>query len=160
MALYCRDITSRIARVAAAIRLSVPSAMTLTNLGVTKGKTECRELSMLSKYAFSCNPRVFVPYDRRARDALRKVLGHKFKDGDYIAYMKAFEAAKEKVVSRLTSIGVTSDTFSVCGRRLDKALFELRATDKRLMLAGGFSAKTMLNECEKLDQDLVAMLRR
>jgi hypothetical protein len=41
-------------------------------------------------------------------------LGHKFKDGGYIAYMKAFEAAKERVVSRLTSIGVTSDTFSVC----------------------------------------------
>lgn len=112
---------------------------TLTNLAVDKGKTECRELSMLSKYAFSCNPRIFVPYDRRARDALRKVMGHKLKDGDYIAYMKAFEAAKEEVVSRLTSIGVTSDTFSVCGRKLDKALFELRATDKRLMLAGGFS---------------------
>ena len=100
--------------------------------------------------AVSCNPRIFVPYDRTARDALRKVWGHKFKDGDYIAYMKAFDAAKDKVVSRLTSIGVTSNTFSVSGKKLDKALFELRATDERLMLAGGFSAKTMLKECQKL----------
>ena len=52
--------------------------------------------------------------DRTARDALRKVLGHKFKDCGYIVDMKVFEAAKERVVSCLMSIGVTSDTFSVC----------------------------------------------
>jgi hypothetical protein len=134
--------------------------ITLTNLAVETGKTECRELSMFSKYAFSCNPRIFVPYDKRGRDGLREVWQHKFKDGDYIAYMNAFDAAKVEVVSRLASIGVTSDTFSISGRKLDKALFELRVTDKRLMLAGGFNAGTMLKECRQLDQNLEAMLRR
>jgi hypothetical protein len=41
-------------------------------------------------------------------------------------------------------VGISSDTLSVSGKKLDQLLFALRVTDKRLMLTGGFGAETML----------------
>ncbi len=75
------------------------------NLNVTTG----RPLSLVSKLAFSCQPELFAPYDKRARAALR--LGGHRTEGDYPAFMDAFirELRPFKVALRKAGISAKNN---------------------------------------------------
>jgi hypothetical protein len=109
------------------------------NLGVTTG----RPLSLVSKLAFSCKPELFTPYDRRARAALHQ-LGDHATEGDYSAFMTAFNQELRPFKSALKKVGISkrSDIFDV-PVTMSQKLLEVRSFDKYLMLVGGFSREQM-----------------
>ena len=108
-----------------------------------------RPTSLLSKLAFCCQPEVFSPYDSLARKALRDDYG--IKDHKYADYMEAIFLEKERVADMLRSRGITATSLRYKGKVLGQNLFELRATDKWLMLRGGFKAERMRKEFSTRD---------
>jgi len=112
--------------------------------------THGRPTSLMSKFAFSCCPTIYAPYDRRARSALR-VLHFVVPDHNYGPYMGAFTAVRESVAAALVDIhitleavmddlGINQGNYPPNQPPMDQALFEMRTTDKFLMLLGGFPA--------------------
>jgi hypothetical protein len=81
-------------------RLGSPQAYKLVQdfavEGKEQGHVKARLTSLMWKFAFSCNPKTFAPYDRRACAGLRK-LGYKFKDHDYVSYMERFLLRKRRL---------------------------------------------------------------
>jgi hypothetical protein len=108
----------------------------------------------MSKFAFSCRPATFVPYDSRARGALRD-FGHDIPDHGYALYMQAFIAEKAKTIKRLHALGITPSKLPYRGAIMEDALFEMRVVDKRLMLKGGFSPESMARTFGPTDFRLV-----
>ncbi len=106
----------------------------LASRALSEGITQNRETSLISKFAFSCLPTIFIPYDRTVRDALRGPLGFRFEDHDYVAYTRAFCASADHF-----GAPPAPDVFTVGGKIMDAELFALRYLDKRLMLLGGFN---------------------
>jgi hypothetical protein len=97
----------------------------------------------VSKLAFSCKPELFTPYDRRARAALHQ-LGDHATEGDYSAFMTAFNQELRPFKSALKKVGISkrSDIFDV-PVTMSQKLLEVRSFDKYLMLVGGFSREQM-----------------
>jgi hypothetical protein len=58
---------------------------------------KCRPTSLISKFAFSCYPTMYVPYDSTARKGLSN-LGHQIPGHAYVLYVRAFHAEKTKIV--------------------------------------------------------------
>jgi hypothetical protein len=109
-----------------------------------------RPTSLISKFAFSCRPLIFVPYDRRARSAFRRS-GYKISDHAYSAYMGAFNAEKKTTIERLYARGIKASNLPYRGQIMDDELFEMRVADRRLMLQGGFSPNYMVRDYTNSD---------
>lgn len=116
---------------------------TLCQQALDKGIFRGRETSLMSKFAFSCSPATFAPYDKYGRLGLRK-LGHNIPEHEYALYMQAFIAEKEKIIKRLHKSGITPSKLPYPGKIMkDDAILEMRVVDKRLMLYGGFPRDAM-----------------
>jgi len=109
-----------------------------------------RPTSLISKFAFSCRPKIFVPYDRRARCALRRS-GYKIPDHAYGVYMEAFNAEKKRTIERLYAHGIRASNLPYQGQTMNDELFEMRVADRCLMLHGGFSASYMTRDYSQSD---------
>ncbi len=136
------------------LTLTSPSAYVLVqqiaNAGAVSRGLTGRPLSLISKLAFSCQPELFSPYDSRARLAL-KILGGHITNGDYPAYMAAFnfELAKFKKALKIAGMSQRSHIFGVTVT-MNQSLFELRTFDKYLMLRGEFSRVKMQKIANRL----------
>jgi hypothetical protein len=100
---------------------------------------DIRPTSLVSKFAFSCCPATFVPYDRIARGQLRT------SDQDYVTYRR--EAAKHqadvkeklaKFIRPSGQVGLTSQHLPLYGKSMNQQVFVARAADWYLLLRGGF----------------------
>lgn len=96
---------------------------------------DVRPTSLASKWAFSCAPVTFVPYDSKGREVLRTVEHH------YVAYSKAFELRMQNVEEMLNSfvrpdgmLGLTANNLPFYGEIMDQLLFSMRTTDWLLLL--------------------------
>lgn len=117
--------------------------------------------SLISKLAFSLQPKIFAPYDARVRCALRQA-GYKVPDHQYCNYMTCFVRETEKLIEELRRSGVTDTTLQMFAafivnqliesgdntnqalcENLDQDLIKLRYADKYLMLNGGFNLDRM-----------------
>jgi hypothetical protein len=114
----------------------------IANEGANLNGTSGRPLSLVSKLAFSCQPQLFAPYDKRARAALR-LCGHRT-EGDYPAFMDAFNRELRPFKAELRKAGISAKN-NIIGARvtMSQKLFERRTFDKYLMLVGGFSRERM-----------------
>jgi len=111
------------------------------------------ELSLFSKYAFSCNPKIFVPYDETVRTALVEnfhITPKNKLEGNYREYYKYFykfkDIFKKQIANQARSNEFLERMLDVakCGEvKMSKDLLFLRATDKSLMLLGGFDKNKM-----------------
>jgi hypothetical protein len=101
------------------------------------------QTSLVSKFAFSLRPEVIVPYDRRARLGLRRMLGSRLSDHDYPAYLDAFNQFADYVVLMMEGEGITAAIRPEREPIMTEALFRLRAADKYFMLLGGFPVGRM-----------------
>ena len=127
----------------------VPRMATLLGeMRATKG----RATSLVSKFPSNLFPVIYSPYDSRARKRLRsfqrgQVLAH-----DYVAYMQKFldfVAQFNLYVDQdeeLKAIRRSASTFD-----LSDELFIRRASDKVLMLLGGFSVAAMARDVENFN---------
>jgi hypothetical protein len=127
---------------------------TLCKQALDKGILRGRPTSLMSKFAFSCRPATFAPYDKYARGALRD-FGHKIPDHGYALYMQAFIAEKAKIIERLHNLGITPSKLPYRGKIMEDALFEMRVVDKRLMLYSGFPPERMARDFSPTDFRLV-----
>jgi hypothetical protein len=116
------------------------------NEGVFRG----RETSLMSKFAFSCSPTTFAPYDYYGRCGLRE-LGHHIPDHEYALYMQAFIVEKANIIKRLHKSGITPSKLPYRRKIMEDALFEMRVVDKRLMLYGGFPPDAMAGDFSPRD---------
>ena len=98
-----------------------------------------RPTSLVSKFAFSCCPTTFVPYDRIVRGQLRTL------DHDYVAYKQAFSKTQADIERKLKKfirpsgeVGLTSQNLAVDGRSMDQRVFLARITDWYLLLQGRY----------------------
>jgi hypothetical protein len=111
----------------------------LQNEGATRGL----QTSLVSKFAFSLRPEVIVPYDKRARHGLSEMFGRRLPDHDYLAYLVAFHRFAAAFSAYLDETGVTAEMRSEWEPLMSERLFRLRASDKYLMLLGGFPVERM-----------------
>jgi hypothetical protein len=107
------------------------------------GATRGLQTSLVSKFAFSLRPEVIVPYDRRARLGLAKLLGYRLPDHDYPAYLAAFQQFVVDFSAHLDANGVTAEMRPEWRSVMSERLFRMRAADKYFMLLGGFSVDRM-----------------
>jgi len=98
-----------------------------------------RPTSLVSKYAYSCAPRAFSPYDRFARGQLQT------RDHDYVGYSQAFTQRKFDIRNQLAAfvrpdggVGLSAQNLPVDGRAMNEDIFVARTTDWFLLLQGGF----------------------
>ncbi len=98
-----------------------------------------RPTSLVSKFAFSCCPRTFAPYDRLGR---RQLGTH---EHDYVAYMDAFAQQRAIVDQQLRElvrpngqVGFTAQNLPLNGESMDYPLFLARTTDWYLLLQSQF----------------------
>jgi hypothetical protein len=98
-----------------------------------------RPTSLVSKFAFSCCPTVFVPYDRIVRGQLRTP------DHDYLAYKSAFSRNQANVEQELAKfirpsrqVGLAAENLPFNGKSMDQRVFVARTTDWYLLLQGAF----------------------
>ena len=106
------------------------------------GLTRARLTSLISKFAFSCQPLAYVPYDSRGLAGLR-ALEFNVGDHDYVEYARCFTQIKPQIVSAVTKAGIRASRLKYCGQTLEQDVFEQRAVDKRLMLYGRFPPDDM-----------------
>ncbi len=119
-------------------------------LGIFNG----RPTSLVSKFAFSCRPEIFSPYDRLARAGLKK-LGHSIIAHDYRGYMQAFDEERKKFSNQVRNSRLTATALVYRSQStMTQHLFEMRACDKRLMLLGGFSEKQMAQSIKEGDFEI------
>jgi hypothetical protein len=95
-----------------------------------------RPTSLVSKFAFSCCPTTFVPYDNLTRTTL-KARGHRVPNHNYVAYMNAFLYEKEVIANDLAGQHINAACFRCHGDIMPQPLFELRTADWYLLLATG-----------------------
>jgi hypothetical protein len=98
-----------------------------------------RPTSLVSKFAFSCCPTTFVPYDRFGRGQLGTP------EHDYVAYISAFfqqQAIVEQQLREFTrpdgQVGLTAQNLPSNGNNMDQPLFLARTTDWYLLLQPQF----------------------
>ena len=126
---------------------------TLAEEGKGLGIFNGRPTSLVSKFAFSCRPELFSPYDRLARAALHKS-GYTIHAHDYRGYMQAFDAERKEFAEKARKSGITARVLVYRNQRMmEQHLFEMRACDKRLMLLGGFSEERMAQSVQEGDFD-------
>jgi hypothetical protein len=102
-----------------------------------------RPTSLLSKLGMAICPEVFIPYDSRVNEALRKA-GKGVESHGYGDYMLAVLSEKPSFDRALHDKNLTVESLNANG--MSQSLFEMRALDKRLMLRGGFNPATMERE--------------
>jgi hypothetical protein len=103
-----------------------------------------RPTSLLSKLGLAVHPELFIPYDGRVFRAL-KGRGARVQRHIYSDYMTAVFAQKPAFLSTLNEKNLSSGSLGAADI-MSQHLFELRALDKRLMLAGGFDKERMLRD--------------
>ncbi len=116
---------------------------TLAAEGRISNGTRGRPTSLVSKFAFSCCPAIFLPYDRRARTALRE-MKYKIDDHDYYSYMEAFKEQIKVTTKAMDEQDIYYHNFTYNNKTMSKKLFYRRVADKLLMLRGGFSRDRMV----------------
>ncbi|MET4044916.1 hypothetical protein ABIC03_006645 [Bradyrhizobium sp. RT6a] len=118
----------------------------LSAKALKEGATLGRPTSMLSKLALAVCPLVYIPYDARVQNALRRA-GKGISPHSYRNYMRAVLSEKPAFDQNLARRGLSIETLD--GGAMSRALFEMRALDKWLMLRGGFNPETMLRELSR-----------
>ena len=116
---------------------------------------DIRPTSLVSKFAFSCSPTTFVPYDRIVRGQLNKRIVHrqlKIREHDYLAYTRAFAEQRADVDQQLRTftrrdgqIGLSAKNLPLYRNVMNQQLFEARTTDWYLLLEGGYDPITARN---------------
>jgi hypothetical protein len=98
-----------------------------------------RPTSLVSKFAFSCCPTTFAPYDRIGRGQLGTP------EHDYVAYIDAFSGKQTIVEQELREfirpdgkVGLTAQNLPLNGNSMDQPLFLARTTDWYLLLQPQF----------------------
>jgi len=98
-----------------------------------------RPTSLVSKFAFSCCPTTFVPYDRLGRGQLGTP------EHDYVAYINAFCRQRTIVEQQLREfirpdgqVGLAAQNLPLNGDSMDEPLFLARTTDWYLLLQPQF----------------------
>jgi hypothetical protein len=98
------------------------------NWQMKDGKREDRGLeSLVSKFAFTCRPTLFVPRDSLALETLRR-RGHHDCADNYAAYMRAFLREEARISAELLRRRMTAERFS-CHGIMPQRLFQMRAAD-------------------------------
>jgi hypothetical protein len=110
----------------------------------TRGILPGRPTSLLSKLGLALHPERFIPYDSTVRQALVRD-GLKVRDHDYRHYISAVLSKKPNFVEALKVKNLSARSLNA-EDLMSEAVFELRALDKRLMLAGGFNAERMIRD--------------
>jgi hypothetical protein len=98
-----------------------------------------RPTSLVSKFAFSCYPTTFVPYDRLGRRQLGT------RQHDYVAYINSFFQNRTIVEQELREfirpdrqVGLAAQNLPSNGNIMDQPLFLARTTDWYLLLQSKF----------------------
>jgi hypothetical protein len=110
---------------------------------VASNATRGRPTSMLSKLALAICPLVFIPYDSKVQETLRRA-GKRIQGHHYVDYMSAVLSEKAGLDHILRERGLSAHSLNAVG--MSHVLFELRVLDKWLMLRGGFDRNTMMRE--------------
>ncbi len=119
------------------------------NWKVKDAKRICsRPASLVSKFAFSCRPTMFVPRDRLAL----KTLGERYGDcaDDYAAYMRAFLCEEAKISVELLRRRITPERFSPHDV-MPQRLFQMRAADWYHLLVSkkfSFGEEEEVRDCD------------
>lgn len=119
--------------------LVVSLAESLREARATRGL----QTSLVSKFAFSLRPESIVPYDRRARLGLSEMFGCRLADHDYPGYLTAFHRFSNDFSRHLDETGTTRALRSEWSPVMSETLFRMRASDKYVMLLGGFPVERM-----------------
>jgi hypothetical protein len=97
---------------------------------ITRMNCNSRPTSLVSKFAFSCCPTTFAPYDSLVRATLRQ--HHPgLQDHDYVGYMSAFLEEKTRIANVKS---LTAAHFRCHGNVMPQPLFELRTADWYFLL--------------------------
>lgn len=92
---------------------------------------------LLSRFACSCEPTVYAPLTQYSRRGIQ-ILGRRLDDMSYRTYMLAFAKEKERFAARAAT-SLLARAAVMDGRpAMPLDVLAMRATDRRLMLAGGF----------------------
>jgi hypothetical protein len=98
-----------------------------------------RPTSLVSKFAFSCSPAVFVPYDRIARGGLGTP------EHNYLAFRNAFAQQQANIEQQLATfirpggrVGLAAENLLLNGHDMNQRVFVARTTDWYLLLQGGY----------------------
>lgn len=115
-------------------------------LGENRATRGCAT-SLTSKFATNLFPAIYSPYDSRARKGLRAFQKNRVRAHDYVTYMREFS----DFVSQFESYVDQSDELTEIRKNaaidhLPDKIFVRRASDKMLMLLGGFSATLMAQD--------------
>lgn len=101
-----------------------------------------RPTSLMSKFVFTCQAKVLVRMTAGGRNAFRTqklpVKAH-----DYVGYIDAFAKSVTDYNLRLRVSGLSAAQIRHRGKEMPPDLFLMRASDKWLMLIGGFNVATM-----------------
>ena len=100
--------------------------------------TNKRQMSLMSKFAFSLRPSVGVPYDKFALEGLRKISGRSIDNQDYKTYFKEFNRFATECGKALEEMGETEALMPLWQPFMGKILFKRRTADKSLMIMGDF----------------------
>ncbi len=98
-----------------------------------------RPTSLVSKFAFSCSPTTFVPFDNIVRGELGTP------EHNYLAYRDAFNQRQANIKQQLGAfirpcgqVGLAARNLPLNGDVMNQQLFVARTTDWYLLLRGGF----------------------
>jgi len=100
---------------------------------------DIRPTSLVSKFAFSCSPVTFTPYDRIVRGQFGT------SPHDYLAYRNAFAQQQVNIEQQLGAftrpggqVGLAAQDLPLNGNVMNQQLFVVRTTDWYLLLQGRF----------------------
>lgn len=92
---------------------------------------------LLSRFACSCEPTVYAPLTQHSRRGIQ-ILGRRLDDMSYRTYMLAFAKEKERFAARVATSLLARAAVMEGRPAMPLDVLAMRATDRRLMLAGGF----------------------
>ena len=98
-----------------------------------------RQISLMSKFAFSLHPDLAAPYDRRALHSLGRIseCSHRKLEQDYSAYLTEFDRLADEWGKELDNTGMTESLRPLWETCMSEIIFKRRTTDKLLWLLGG-----------------------
>ena len=123
-------------------------AENMRDSGVTiRNGTKTLEISCVSKFAFCLRPEIIVPYDTKARGALKEMYGTMH--NDYSSYSNTVLKFKNEVDNELDMSGILKKHKLLWEPVMSESLFRIRTCDKLMMLNGGFPPALMERSIEK-----------
>ncbi|EJW12856.1 hypothetical protein A33M_1418 [Rhodovulum sp. PH10] len=155
-----RDFLERAARPALCNILDAgPDAWALVDdlnfQAVQEKLTTASLMSLLTRFACSCEPTVFAPATQHSRRGIQVLCrnhpdGRKLSDMSYRSFMIAFMREQERFASRIATALLKLPSTAANGTPLPADVITMRAFDRRLMLLGGYTPARMEQEVARL----------